>query len=116
MQPLNLVQHASSTTVFCVAAATLVPVLITFCFVAARPRFVDWVADCVVALRDVTDFAGVAVVPERAETAVLAVLAAAPVIVVDGVARGVVGRVAPYASNPKTKNDNINNKFFIYIP
>lgn len=59
MQPLNLAQHTWSTAVFSVAAATLVPVLITLCFaarafvvgvVAARPRCVG----VCVALRDVT--------------------------------------------------------------
>lgn len=64
MQPLNLAQHTWSTAVFSVAAATLVPVLITLCF-AARPTVVgcDTAARalrdtcgvvCVVALRDVT--------------------------------------------------------------
>lgn len=65
MQPLNLAQHTWSTAVFSVAAATLVPVLITLCFaarafvvgvVAARPRCIGCAvcAGCVVALRDVT--------------------------------------------------------------
>ena len=64
MQPLNLAQHTWSTAVFSVAAATLVPVLITLCFAArafvvgvctaARPRATGGVFCCVVALRDVT--------------------------------------------------------------
>lgn len=62
MQPLNLAQHTWSTAVFSVAAATLVPVLITLCFaarafvvgvVAARPRCAGC-AVCGIALRDVT--------------------------------------------------------------
>ena len=62
MQPLYFAQHTWSTAVFSVAAATLVPVLITLCFaarafvvctVAARPRCIGC-AGCVVALRDVT--------------------------------------------------------------
>ena len=66
MQPLNLAQHTWSTAVFSVAAATLVPVLITLCFaarafvvgvVAARPRAtvcVGCVVGCCVALREAT--------------------------------------------------------------
>ena len=63
MQPLYLPQQTWSTAVFSVAAATLVPVLITLCFaarafvdgctVAARSRGVN-PADCVDALRDAT--------------------------------------------------------------
>ena len=36
IQPIYFCWHSSLTTVFCVAVATLVPVLITFCFAPAR--------------------------------------------------------------------------------
>lgn len=135
MHPLNLFQHSSSTTVFCVALATLVPELITFCFVPAR-ALVTFPLElgCVTAARapiffdDEGDDEFACGVAERApRPTTLAVFAArAPTVPAefpdvepaDCDAEPVELRafprdgVAPYASIPPIKNANINNKFF----
>ena len=109
---------------FCVAAATLVPELITLCF-AARAATVGFALRAltvfgatVVALRELTD-AGL--VAERAAD-VRAARAATVVLVCvllgcDAVPRAPPrAAVAPYASIPPIKNANINSIFFNGIP
>jgi len=119
MQPLNLAQHTWSTAVFSVAAATLVPVLITLCFaarafvvctVAARPRATDGV-DCVVALRDVTVRVGCCALVVGVSNALSLWRAAATVGRVD---RAVVadGRVAPNAADAHAKITNAKDNRF----
>ncbi len=119
MQPLNFAQHTWSTAVFSVAAATLVPVLITLCFaarafvvvctVAARPRATDGV-DCVVALRVTTRVVDCVLVG-GIWVALSLWRAAATVGRVD---RAVVadGRVAPNAADAHAKITNAKDKRF----
>jgi len=122
MQPLNLAQHTWSTAVFSVAAATLVPVLITLCFaarafvvctVAARPRCIDCTvcAGCVVALRDVTVRVGCCALVVGVSNALSLWRAAATVGRVD---RAVVadGRVAPNAADAHAKITNAKDNRF----
>ena len=115
MQPLNLAQHTWSTAVFSVAAATLVPVLITLCFaarafvvgvVAARPRATDGV-DCVVALRVTTRVVAVVVM------LLLSVCGARETRAGAVAERATVSwRVAPNAADTHAKITNAKDKRF----
>ena len=132
MHPLNLFQHSSSTTVFCVALATLVPELITFCFVPARALIVVGVTPLrpreTVVCGALFVFAAGDGVAERPRTPV-AFAARAPTTPEDFTAAEPEDceedpelrafprdGVAPYASSPPIRNANINNTFFNGIP
>ena len=118
MQPLNLAQHTWSTAVFSVAAATLVPVLITLCFaarafvvvctVAARPRCV---VGCCVALREATARVVCCALVVGVSIALSLWRAAATVGRVD---RAVVadGRVTPNAADTHAKITNAKDNRF----
>jgi hypothetical protein len=121
IQPLNFPQQTWSTAVFSVAAATLVPVLITLCF-AARPTVVGCdTAERAVALRGCTfSFVGCPVprceTPRVIETGVPGAPAlvretrAVDCDVADG--RG----VAPNATDAHTKTTNAKYNLFKRLP
>ena len=129
MHPTNPFQHFSSTTVFCAAAATLVPVLITLCFAArdatepvddtpvdaALPdvRCVDC-EDVIVVRVDVVGAVGVCVAARpRADIDVVDVVVAPGADVPPRPARALVRGAAASAPNPVIKNANINRIFLI---